>query len=385
MPMKISRSLICLFTSIFLILLSFNQVLAQTIIEQNDNGCGYQVKVAVVFYFSGSNAKIMSDQLLLKWQQGIERIWGQANQFEISDNKCPVQFNFDLKKIPEGQSCNDFSDYHCITVIDEAKNQRGNIADVTLATINSKSNSNGEWTMGISDLAAAHEIGHLLGLKDEYHWGYQYQDISILSDFEQIKEPGQFWTAYDAANLQLDQNNKQSGLAALSFDIISAQSPFAYAEIGALDLDPIDVSGYKDLYLSGWVYLPQVSAIKSISLNIGTDNQGGMWGTIDKDPQDQAFTTGWNYLRIKIDQMTVYGTGINNQKINTFILRINYDDSAPNITGIKVDNFALGNFQRVWINDNFQSAGPQDIMAQAWGEVTVLPQALRKITSVLGK
>jgi len=143
---------------------------AKTTITQTSD-FNYEIKVQIVFDFKDSQAKNEADNLLARWQEGMGEVWNNnygANEFGAC--ACHVDYVFDLVKMESGKSCADYSDYHCIAIVDSDKNHRGNIADVNFNIPNSNKNSIGEWTIKTTGKIAAHEVGHLMGLEDEYNY-----------------------------------------------------------------------------------------------------------------------------------------------------------------------------------------------------------------------
>jgi len=141
---------------------------AQTIIDDLGN-CSYEIKVSIVFNFAKEIDKAKADSLLADWQKGIESIWAKDSPRYFATG-CQADYKFELLKLPETKTCADYPAYHCINVIEGEKNSRGNLADAKFVIANSGQNSIGEWTTQTTGLDASHEVGHMMGLKDEYHY-----------------------------------------------------------------------------------------------------------------------------------------------------------------------------------------------------------------------
>lgn len=131
---------------------------AKTFLLQ-DNG-NYDMEVKIVFDFKSLADQAQAQILLDLWQQGINQIWQK--------NFCNLNFKADLAVMSPDLSCADYPDYHCIKVVPAKRTSHGNIAEVAMAS--TASNASGQWTISTTGLEAAHEVGHLLGLKDEYHY-----------------------------------------------------------------------------------------------------------------------------------------------------------------------------------------------------------------------
>jgi len=141
---------------------------AQSFVEQKFD-CQYIIKVDMVFNFKDQAAKEQADFLLAKWQKGMADVWNGDYGSKIF-SQGTVEFEFNLKKMNLGESCLDYPNAHCISVVSEQFNQRGYVADAVIVEANSLKNSWGEWTIRTSGLNAAHEAGHLMGLEDEYYY-----------------------------------------------------------------------------------------------------------------------------------------------------------------------------------------------------------------------
>ncbi|MFC1598476.1 reprolysin-like metallopeptidase [Patescibacteria group bacterium] len=163
------RILIC---SILIILavgcFFIGSVNAQTTVSQS-NDCHYQIKVKIVFDFIDQQSQEQADFLIDKWQQGMDSVWN-AQSSESFALGCTAKYLFDLQKMKKGTSCADYAEYHCIEVIAGDYNIRGNIADASLSIANQQENSHGQWAITAGALNAAHEVGHMMGLDEDYHY-----------------------------------------------------------------------------------------------------------------------------------------------------------------------------------------------------------------------
>ena len=141
---------------------------AQTVVAKKDD-CHYQIKVSMVFDFKGQ-AIDYADTLLPYWQAGMDRVWNGNHGSKNFGSGCQVDYKFTLKQMADNQTCADFPYDHCFGVVFQSSNQRGNVADAAVVMANGQSNSFGEWTVTTTDLNAAHEVGHMMGLGEEYHY-----------------------------------------------------------------------------------------------------------------------------------------------------------------------------------------------------------------------
>jgi len=131
--------------------------------------CVYEIQINIVFDFMDQPAQEQADFLLAKWQQGMEQVWNNSNAQNFATG-CAAQYIFDLQIMSKGKSCLDYPEYHCIEVVSDETNKRGYIADASLAIANSQQNSYGQWTSSASGFNAAHEVGHMMGLGEDYHY-----------------------------------------------------------------------------------------------------------------------------------------------------------------------------------------------------------------------
>jgi hypothetical protein len=145
------------------------QLNAKTIITEKNN-CFYEIKVKIVFDFKYQLSQSKAEKILTDWHQAMSGVWNGVFGSTILNDQCFVYYDFELVKMKNNRNCDNYPDFHCISVIDEKINSRGNIADATIVKANSLQNSWGEWTSKLNPLTAAHEVGHMMGLNDEYEY-----------------------------------------------------------------------------------------------------------------------------------------------------------------------------------------------------------------------
>lgn len=142
-----------------------------------------EITVKIVFDFLDYEGIKQADELIIRWQEGMSNVWNNTYCTKMYTlNSSDIVYIFDLQKVENGKQCIDYPDYHCITVLSSEKNSRGNIADVKMVLPNTEQNSVGEWTVMTSAKTAAHEVGHLMGLFDEYHYEYINGERTWVSD-----------------------------------------------------------------------------------------------------------------------------------------------------------------------------------------------------------
>ncbi|MCX6743310.1 MAG: hypothetical protein NT116_03675 [Candidatus Parcubacteria bacterium] len=215
---------------VFLFYLPSQNAWAQTEINQPDK-CSYNITIKMVFDFKDAAANNLADSLLAEWQAGMDKVWNGDFGSRISSDNYLVNYNFILQKMAEGKTCSDYPQDHCIAVISATNNQRGNRADIAMASANSFLNSQGEWTIATTGLNAAHEAGHLMGLDDEYHY--------------QITNGEKIW---------VNDNYKESGpqsIMAQTWDDVSALAEHADKIIknAAINLPAVQMCTQNEIFL----------------------------------------------------------------------------------------------------------------------------------------
>lgn len=146
------------------------QASAKTMVAEQ-NSCNYKIKVNIVFDFKYDISQPEAERILTDWYVAMNTVWNGANGSVSLANSCSAQYEFFLIKMHNANKvCADYPDFHCITVVDDIRNSRGNLADVSISQPNSGQNSLGEWSRYIDPLVAAHEVGHMMGLEDEYSY-----------------------------------------------------------------------------------------------------------------------------------------------------------------------------------------------------------------------
>lgn len=143
--------------------------------------CKYKLTVNIVLNFE----QINTDEALTvfnKWQKTVNDYWIKNNSTKSFATDCRLETEIIFKKMTRKQSCADYPDDHCFRIVKTAKNQRGNVADTILVKPNSQNNSWGEWSLSASGLNIAHEVGHLMGLGDEYHYEKIKADSRWVND-----------------------------------------------------------------------------------------------------------------------------------------------------------------------------------------------------------
>jgi len=145
-----------------------NENQAKTVITCDN--CDITVTVYLAFAFLDDVSWMNAQQLVNKWVQGILAIWNEPD-FTYGLCECPVHFEIVVDILPKGKDCSyakqNMPGWHCVNVVNNPVNQRGNVADVHKTDPNN-GDGFGEWTTLTTGLNAAHEFGHLMGLGEEY-------------------------------------------------------------------------------------------------------------------------------------------------------------------------------------------------------------------------
>ncbi|MBD3360060.1 MAG: hypothetical protein GF365_05150 [Candidatus Buchananbacteria bacterium] len=156
------------------------QLNAKTIITEKD-GCFYEIKVKIVFDFQYQLSQSETEKILTDWRKAMSGVWNGVFGSTILNDQCFVYYDFELVEMGKGKICNDYPEFHCISVIDDQFNSRNHLADATIVKANSFQNSWGEWTNQIEPLIAAHEVGHMMGLSDEYEYKIAGQEKDLVN------------------------------------------------------------------------------------------------------------------------------------------------------------------------------------------------------------
>jgi len=140
--------------------------------------CDYTVTVNIAFHGDGA-----TQQLLDSWEASAEAIWNGPNGSQEWKDCCTVTFDFVFTLLEEGEEPPD--DAHVIEVKD-VKAAHTSYVNTPLPTPGSTETTTGTWDNLDTPAVVAHEIGHLMGLDDEYHYD---EDDNYVNDNVQSTDP----------------------------------------------------------------------------------------------------------------------------------------------------------------------------------------------------
>lgn len=153
----------------FALFLNLAPVQAKTTVTPSADYCSYTITVEIAFVFLDAGSQAKADDLIKTWTDAMNSFWnGPTGSQTFGECGCKATFEFKVLKLTKGQACP--AGYHCMNVVDQPSNQRGNVADAYTVPPDGSMNSGGEWTTGAKAADAAHEAGHMMGLDEEYHY-----------------------------------------------------------------------------------------------------------------------------------------------------------------------------------------------------------------------
>jgi len=155
----------------------------------------------------------------------------------------------------------------------------------------------------------------------------------VLNQCDSITDNGTWSAGSSATDLVADSLNKISGNGSLKFNVSAAGST-AYIEnstLSAQDLTTIKNDGA----LFVWVYIPNPTAITSVTLFWGSSSANYWSSNVTTSQDNTAFVTGWNLLRFDWNTTTVVGTP-DETAVDYLRVTINYDGTAVN--SVRVDS-----------------------------------------------
>ncbi len=140
--------------------------------------CDYTVTVNIVFHGDGA-----TQDLLDSWESDAEAVWNGPDGSREWQECCTVTFDFVFTLLEEGEEPPD--DAHVIEIKD-VRAAHTSYVNMPLPTPGSTETTTGVWDNLDTGNVVAHEIGHLMGLDDEYHYD---EDDNYVNDNVQDEDP----------------------------------------------------------------------------------------------------------------------------------------------------------------------------------------------------
>lgn len=141
----------------------------------------------------------------------------------------------------------------------------------------------------------------------------------------------------DTTNITLDTVEYKEGSGCLNFDIDVSASVTDTAILVNDSVGPLDLSQYEDIgSLVFDVYIPDAALTTSYTLEWG-DGVADYWAaTVTTDINGNAFTDGWNTLKVDWRDSTLNGTP-NSGAITRFVITLTYDGAQGDDTDYRLD------------------------------------------------
>lgn len=146
--------------------------------------CDYTVTVKIAFHGDGA-----SQTQLDNWESKAEAIWNGTEgsrpwggENEEDEDCCTVKFDFIFELITDGATPNDAH----VVEVKSVNAHHTSFVYTPLPTPGSTETTTGEFDNLDTGGVVAHEIGHLMGLDDEYHYN---EDGDYVNDNPQTEDP----------------------------------------------------------------------------------------------------------------------------------------------------------------------------------------------------
>ena len=145
--------------------------------------CEYKVTVKIVFHGNGA-----SQTQINSWETEAEEIWnGDEGSREWGgegdeEDCCTVEFDFVFEIVTDGN----FPDDAHVVEIKKVNVAHTSFVNTPLPTPGSTETTTGEFDSLDTGTVVAHELGHFMGLDDEYHYD---EDGNYVNDNEQDEDP----------------------------------------------------------------------------------------------------------------------------------------------------------------------------------------------------
>ncbi|GEM_PF-560459 len=140
--------------------------------------CDYTVTVNIAFHGEGA-----TQALLDSWESDAEAVWNGPDGSREWQECCTVRFDFVFRLLEEGEEPPD--DAHVVE-IKKVRAAHTSYVNTPLPTPGSTETTTGVWDNLDTPAVVAHEIGHLMGLDDEYSYD---EDGDYVNDNPQDEDP----------------------------------------------------------------------------------------------------------------------------------------------------------------------------------------------------
>lgn len=156
---------------------------------------------------------------------------------------------------------------------------------------------------------------------------------NVLNDCNTLTSNGSWVSTGGATNVAADAFNYIAGSGSIKFDIPAAGSASGISNTTETSLD---LSTYKDTgSLFAWVYIPNTTAITSVTLRWGSSTSNYYSVTATTTQDNTAFVIGWNLVRFDWYSLTPTGTPVDTAITYTAVL-FNYNGTA--VPSCRVDS-----------------------------------------------
>lgn len=162
-------------------------------------------------------------------------------------------------------------------------------------------------------------------------FNFKVQELEPL-DFDSLSSITNWYITDDAVNLV-------AGADYLQFDIDVSNDADNFVQIGNSTLAVLDLGNYTDGYIEVEMYIPDVSLITGITINIG-DGTNGLYGFTTLNYVGGALVNGENKMWFKISEMPQYSSDYPDlTAINYCLVKMEYSAGQGDMAGVKLLGF----------------------------------------------
>lgn len=196
---------------------------------------------------------------------------------------------------------------------------------------------------------------------------HKYRHLKI-NEMDSLSENGTWNTGGNVVNMRLDEMNKISKKASLSFDINDSSSS---GFIQNFSMTPVDISDYLSIGAAFlWTYISIPTEMISIKLTLGSNVSNlatdYYYATVNQPHDSNEFVTGWNLMKYLLKNMTAVGTP--NLKSIAF-MRIDFTTTGKVIPNCNLDACIVrkGYIYEMNYNSSYCLIDP---LTRAWKKLT---------------